>query len=65
MKGTEHFVSLQTCAVLVEEYVMANSGDSVATLLTRCLVDRCRYNRVLLYTAHATVKSTAGNRTLY
>jgi hypothetical protein len=32
MKETEYFVSLQTSAVLAEEYVMVNSEESVTTL---------------------------------
>jgi hypothetical protein len=45
MKGTEHFVSLQTSAVLAEKYVMVNSEESVATLETKCPVNRGRYNQ--------------------
>jgi hypothetical protein len=56
MQGTEYFVSLQTSVVITEEYnVMVSSEEKVSTteylmLCTRCRINRCRYNRVLLCT---------------
>jgi hypothetical protein len=56
MKGTKYFVSLKTSVVITEEHnVMVNSEELTGsteylTLCTRCRINRCRYNGVLLYT---------------
>jgi len=55
MKGTEYFVLLLTSVIITEEYnVMVKGGKLIGTteyltLLTRCRINRCRYNRVRLY----------------
>jgi hypothetical protein len=51
MKGTEYFLSLQASVVLTEEYnVMVNSEEFIGSTeyLTRCRINRCRYNRIRL-----------------
>jgi len=55
MKGTEYFVLLLTSVIVTEEYKVTVNGDKLIgtteylTLLTRCSINRCRYNRVRLY----------------
>ena len=55
MKGTEYFVSLLTSAIITEECNVMVNGDKLIgtteylTLLTKCRVNRCRYNRFRLY----------------
>jgi hypothetical protein len=57
MKGTECFVSLETSVVITAECtVMVNSDElngttEYLTLQARCRINRCRYNRVRLYSA--------------
>jgi hypothetical protein len=55
MKGTEYFMTLYTNLVITEDYnVTVNREELIVTteyltLWKRCRVNRCFYNRVLLY----------------
>jgi len=55
MKGIEYFMSLQTSVVLTEVYNVKMNSDELRvteeylTLDKRYGINRCRYNRVILY----------------
>jgi hypothetical protein len=55
MKGDEYLLSLLTSVVPTEKYdIVVNSEELIGTtdyvtVYAKCRLNRCRYNRVLLY----------------